>query len=323
MTRKADTLGVLESTRAVTERARHVRIVADGVEGVAEQMAHIRVPPPPWRVWPHYWDGEEQTAKYVLLLDALNFCFWGEPKWRVEYAAQRLDGYWALAAALRRGIEEGTPLLEAHYLAELRLEQLHHLLRGSGRLHLIEARLAHAREVGRVLRERYGGSFARFVREQGRGGAVRLVRALLRDFPSFDDVAIYCGARVCLYKRAQILVSDLHGAFDGQGLGAFGDLDHLTAFADYKVPQVLRGLGMLEYSEALSARIDALDLLPPGCPEEVEIRAATIWGVELLRQALAARGVHLRAFEIDWLLWTLGQGQDWGHPYHRTLTTAY
>lgn len=320
---RSDPLGVLATTRPVVETARSVSIVAEAVERTADELARTPFQAPSWRVWPHFWNEAERTATYVLLLDALNFCFWGEPRWRVAYAGQSLDGYWALAAALRRAIDAGEPVLEADFLAEMDRPRLEWLLRGEGALQLMDARLRHVQEVGRVLGARYAGSFLRFIQAQGQGSATRLVRALVRDFPSFDDVAAYGGRPVRFYKRAQLLASDLHGAFGGQGPGALAELDQLTAFADYKLPQVLRGLGLLAYQPELAATIDTLQPLQPGSPEEVEIRAATVWAVELLRRALAARGLRLRAFELDWYLWSLGQGRQWPHPYHRTLTTAY
>ncbi len=147
---------------------------------------------------------------------------------------------------------------------------------------------------------------------------------MVEAFPSFDDVAVYQGREVRFYKRAQILVADLAGAFDGKGLGTFNDLDALTAFADYKVPQVLRGLGLLVYDPDLAARIDRYDLLPAGSPEEVEIRAATIWACGEVRRALTTQGHTLRAFEVDWALWTAGQDLPSDtRPYHRTRTIYY
>ncbi|MBI4492898.1 MAG: hypothetical protein HY690_08915 [Chloroflexi bacterium] len=318
-----DTLGVLETTEPVAEAAGYVAIESDLVEQVADSLASRPFRPPPWRVWPHFWGDPEHTANYVLLLDALNFCFWGDPKWQVEYEGRTFDGYAALAAALRRAIDEGKPILEADYLAELSREQLERLLRGRGTLHLLDARLRHAREVGFVLGERYGGSFARFIVEQGQGSVVRLVRSLVREFPSFNDVAAYQGREVRFYKRAQLLASDLYGAFEGQSFGGFGDLERLTAFADYKVPQVLRELGILAYAAELAEAVDHQRPLAAGSPAEVEIRAATILAVEYLRRALAARGVAVRAFELDWHLWTLGQELRAPCPYHRTLTAAY
>jgi hypothetical protein len=150
------------------------------------------------------------------------------------------------------------------------------------------------------------------------------VHDVLDVFASFRDTASWRGYRINFYKRAQILVADLYGAFGGQGPGAFRDLQTLTAFADYKVPQVLRHFGILRYAPELAARIDRHELVPPESDEEIEIRAATIWGVELLRQALARRGRDLPSYALDWHLWQAGQAlPDDTQPYHRTLTVFY
>lgn len=58
-----------------------------------------------------------------------------------------------------------------------------------------------------------------------------------------------------LYKRAQIFAADVWGAFGGAGLGTFSDLHRLTTFADYRVPVVLRQLGILNYSAQLAAQV--------------------------------------------------------------------
>ncbi len=68
----------------------------------------------------HFSDGTERTANWMLLVDALNFCFWGEPgeaRWSVEWRGNTWDGYYALAAALTRAMDEGVPLTDAAYLA--------------------------------------------------------------------------------------------------------------------------------------------------------------------------------------------------------------
>ncbi len=49
------------------------------------------------------------------------------------------------------------------------------------------------------------------------------------------------------YKRAQIFVGDVWGAYDHAGLGQFHDIASLTCFADYRVPQLLRPLNILRY----------------------------------------------------------------------------
>lgn len=60
------------------------------------------------------------------------------------------------------------------------------------------------------------------------------------------------------YKRAQIFVGDLWGAYRGQGLGEFHDIDKLTMFADYRVPVVLKGLGFMHYTEELEETVSGI-----------------------------------------------------------------
>jgi hypothetical protein len=48
------------------------------------------------------------------------------------------------------------------------------------------------------------------------------------------NASCICGphaVQVFFYKRAQIFVGDLYGAFGGQGLGQLHDIDQITMFA--------------------------------------------------------------------------------------------
>ncbi len=272
-----------------------------------------------------------ETATLVLVLDALNFCFWplpgsDGPRWSVSYQGTNYDGYLALAVALRKAVERGVPLTDPDYLAGLDLGLVRELLapvHGTQEIPLIEARLGNLIEVGVALRDRWEGSFERAI-AAAKGSSMTLVDEIVEALPSFRDTATYRGMEVLLYKRAQILIADLHGALGGIGLGAFNDLDRLTAFADYKVPQILRQFGILQYHPDLERAIRRYELIPPGDEREVEIRAATIWAVELLRQSLDKHGKSMRAFEIDWLLWNAAQSLPANaEPYHRTLTIYY
>lgn len=59
------------------------------------------------------------------------------------------------------------------------------------------------------------------------------------------------GKRVSFYKRAQILVADAWGIMEAQGEGDLVNMDWLTMFADYRIPQALVYLGVLRYSDGL------------------------------------------------------------------------
>lgn len=321
--------GVLEDTAWVMATGsldQHVHLDPAAIEVAGRQLATTDVPVPAWNAQWHFTDGTPRTANYLALLDTLNFSFWAEPpapRWGIDYEGKALSGYWALAAALKRAIEEGLALDDAQTLASLDAATLAHVLRGRGTIPLFETRLALARSLGVLLQERYGGQFVQAIACCNHS-AVALAHLLATTFPGFDDTSPYAGRRVRLYKRAQILPADLYGAFAGQGPGEFRDLACLTAFADYKVPQVLNRLGILRYAPALAERLVAGTQLAPHGAEEVEIRAATIQGVELVRQAMARHGRELLAIEVDWILWEMGLKPDPADlPYHLTRTTAY
>jgi hypothetical protein len=188
---------------------------------------------------------------------------------------------------------------------------------------LLAARTRALREIGCGLTRFYSGSAATFVRSAG-GDASRLVELLTSTFPAFRDATLYRGSQIFLYKRAQICVGDLWGAYSGRGLGAFRNIAALTTFADYRVPQLLRALNILVYSPELARIIDAKEEIAANTECEVELRAATVHAVELMSAALARRGTPMPAFQLDWLLWERGEAQlDALAPHHRTRTIFY
>ena len=329
----ADASGVLSSTREVVEQGEYVWIDIDQVELLVHQWiqpaarsrGEVSTTPPTWYEQYHFHDGTERTVNWILALDAMNFCFWAEkdqPRWSIEYQGETLNGYLAEAAALKRAIEENIPLWDAEYLSTISYEELAHIFRGEQTIPLLEQRLHNVREVGRVLLERYNGQFVNAIEQTGQN-AVKLVLLLAQNFPSFNDVVLYRNRLVRFFKRAQICVADLHGSFGDKSWGIFSDFDQLTAFADYKLPQVLRHFGVLEYHPSLAKCVDNQQLLEAGSEEEVEIRAATVWACELLRREMIHQGHPVTAVEIDLRLWLLGQKSSDMQPYHRTQTIYY
>lgn len=316
---------VLEGARFVARHATMVRIHRTALKDAARAvLAYPR--PDPWQAPYHYAGPPAETLGYVFVLDAINFCFWPEPgegRWTIRYRGEALSGYFALAAALKRALEQGIPITKARFLRDLSWNDFLTLLEGEGRLPLMEERWLILRELGRALQDQWDGDASRLL-DASNGSAVRFVGMVTRDFPSFRDAAPFKGRQVPFYKRAQILASDLHAALKGTGWGGFKDLHRLTAFADYKLPQVLRHLGVLEYEESLARKVDDQVPLPSGSREEVEIRAHTILAVEGLRREMALLGSSVPAVEIDAALWHMGQEDLFRlRPYHRTLSIYY
>jgi len=317
---------VLDTAQNVARISSQVRIEEEALNRLCKKIVEDRITVPAWNRRYHFDGTGRDRVFYLLVLDSLNFCFWpapGKAKWKIDCKSEKLSGYYALATALKKALESGIPFTKADYLAELSLGKLKQILGGRGELQLLQDRVKILNELGQLLLEEYSGEATRLVESAGMS-AVKLVRLLVEKLSSFQDVAQYLGHTVFFYKRAQIFAADLFGAFDGREWGSFNDMDRLTAFADYKLPQVLRHVGILRYAQALAQKVDQKMLLTSGSPDEVEIRANTIWAVELMRQQLEQTGGRLQAFEIDWILWDMGQDLAFkARPYHRTVTIFY
>jgi hypothetical protein len=317
---------VLETVKQVAKRSSQVQIDRQALKFFCQKLLEEGMETPSWDQFYHFHGSGEETVSYLLVLDSINFCFWpppGEPTWEIAYLSSRLSGYYGLAASLKQAVESGTPLTKAEFLSALSLEELKDILGGRGALQLLRQRVQNLNELGRFLLEAYGGEAYRLV-DAAQNSAVRLVQLLAEGLSSFRDTAHYQGCKIFFYKRAQLFAADLYGAFRGEDWGRFKDIEELTAFADYKLPQVLRHLGIFQYTSDLARNVDQEIYLEPGSTAEVEIRANTIWAVELIRQELSRAGKDVRAFEIDWALWNLGQHAEYRtKPYHRTATIFY
>ena len=256
------------------------------------------------------------SVTVMFVVDALNFCFWPSADGAPPFE------YHNLAGGLKASVERNAGCIDACSLATLDGPGLRSLLNwGDHPLPQEEERAGVLRQTCGLLQSRFGGSALSLVQSAG-GSASALVELITATFPAFRDCAIYGGRQISFFKRAQIFVGDVHGAFGGRGPGAFTDLQLLTMFADYRVPVVLRQLGILRYNDSLSAAVDALQEIPPGSPWEIEIRACSVIAVEGLRAALAEPG--LTSVALDWALWEMGEAQRLtSPPHHRTRTIFY
>lgn len=303
-----------------------VSLHTERIDAAVRTWGHMLADTPSWDHPCHFFDATEETVRWIFTLDVLNHCFWpdrGEPAWTVRYGGSDWSGYWGLAASLKRAIEWKIPITDPAWLSGLTENDLARVFSGEGQIPLFTQRLMNLREAGSIILSECGGDILSLVADAS-GSAVRLVKEVAALFPSFRDQAVYKGRTVYLWKRAQIFAADVHAAFGGRRFGAFSDVEILTAFADYKLPQVLRELGIISYDPELSAAIDNMVFIDPGSEAEVEIRAATIVSVEEIRKRFHYGGLTVTSARVDGWLWQLGQMDIFRkRPYHRCRTVFY
>ncbi|EEC01060.1 conserved hypothetical protein [Ixodes scapularis] len=329
------------SAEFIVQNAMDVTVDPVGICNVADHVQDCfsqgTVSKDSWRKHPlHPKALDNSTVQWIFFVDALNFCFWSqnsEEKCEIEFDGRRHTGYWSLCAAVNRAIQASIPLLDAQFCRDISHEQVEHIFRSCTPVPfpLLEERHRILRECGQVLCTSYGGEFANCILRSNRS-CQKLLDELVTNVPSFRDEGIFNGVPVSFYKRAQILVADIWACFGGQGLGEFEDIGTLTAFADYRVPQVLAHFGALRYSERLSSLLQSGVLLQNGDKEEMEIRGATIHACELVCEELkrrlqgdAALG-EINSILVDFCLWDYRRKRaaDLDHvPFHRVRSCYY
>lgn len=110
--------------------------------------------------------------------------------------------------------------------------------------------------------------------DEAGGSAAKLVNLLAQDFDCFRDEHHFEGRQkpVRILKRAQILVADMWACFQGESYGSFHDIDKITMFADYRIPQILVGLGALYLSPSVASAIKSRNMIESGSSWEVQLR---------------------------------------------------
>lgn len=311
---------IRSSCAAVAEVATHVTIDENRIETFARELDLDTPKNDPGQ---ERMGSDESATAFVLALDAINFGSGYFPHLRKRPG---MTGYHTVASSLRDLVAD-TGALTAERLAAWTADDaaatFGQTLDGGPAHELMDLFTEAWHQLAAWVQRHGAGSFAAAV-ASAEDSAARLVE-LLDEMPFFHDVHDHpATGAVLLYKRAQIIVQDLHVAFAGEGPGRFHDRADLTMFPDNLVPHVLRVEGVLRFDDDLLARIEAVDDITVGSPPEVEIRACGLHAVELLREALATRGTAVTAGDLDNVLWNLGAAERYKRvPRHRSRCVFY
>ena len=314
---------IRDGCRHVAEHATRARVDETRLAGYARDFPVAEIGAATLDPATHYLGHGKDTLAFVLMLDAINFGSGYFPHIRKR---PNHSGYFTMAAGLNGWFQaEGAP--SAERLARLTEGDCARIFGqdlGNPPAAALMGLFARAlNDLGALLLARFDGDCAQLVESAGHK-AEKLI-ATLRVMPFFDDVAIWQGRSIPVMKRAQLTAADLGLAFGNEGWGRFDDLDQLTIFADNLVPHVLRVDGVLEYDLDLAAHIDRGEPIEAGSAEEVEIRAAALHAVELLKRHLHAAGhAHITSMALDYLLWNRGQAPRYkAVPRHRARSVFY
>jgi len=321
---------VLDSLRPVIEHSRDVHTHVDKIVEVAGWMAYEDLPMPELAV-PYGLAKDPVVAMDFIMvsttIDSAFTDFKTHVKFQVDYDGQLRSDSDAMVACLKRAMDKGIPILDGRFLAALTRPQMEQIFAGNMEMPMLNEKLQNFREVGKVLAERYDGYFHNFIKscppqlyDNGKG----LVDRLVTEFPRFNDVSEYDGHEIKFYKLAQLGFWGIYSGLHSTNTLPLADIGKMTAFADYIIPVGLRLLGITSYSAELEHAINTYQLIPRDSPQEIEIRAHSLYATALLAEEInkiRPAGQQIIIPQIDARLWSHYHTTFW--PHHLTRTIMY
>ena len=310
---------VLETCKFVVDNAKYVNINYDKANELIEELlkfnnVHYLTKVP----YPIYDMDTRDIVNFLLIYDSIDFSFWGEPKWTINVSGQPLDGGIALLHCVFNLFNNRDSRLVYKEIENMSLDQFKELLKGNVAIPLLEERYRIITGIARIVNEKMNGSFYDYIKAMNTDKEI--FETIISNFSSFEDARTYQNRTIYFYKLAQLLTSDiLHVIKNKERIEV--DYSNLLGCADYKIPQVMQGFGILEYDDELSLLLDSKTEIKENSEYEVEIRASMIVVINYIWEQI---GKSIDRIDINDFIWVKGQDKTKKYkPYHLTRTRSY
>lgn len=255
----------------------------------------------------------EKIINLLLVFECICYSFWGNPKWTIETEEGRKDGTAALLYIMINYVRKSNSV----DFSDMSFDEFECLLKGNVDIPLLKERYETITEVCKIVNDKMNGNFYNYIKNIS--SDTELFDVIVNNFKSFKDERTYNGKIVYFYKLAQLLTSDI--LYIREYLeNCKVDYSNLIGCADYKIPQTLRALGIIEYDDELSDLVDTKHELEVSSKYEVEIRASQIVVIDYIKSKLK----NVNAIDInDYLFIYSKKIKNITRPYHLCRNTNY
>ena len=308
---------VRELSNQMMRNPRYVKMVPERAETIAELTKDFVFELPTWDFPPFYpqTDDFEEMCLYYLVFNSINYCYFDEYDNKFQDGKNRSSTLAGL-----RITENWEQMKDPQFLAHVdETYLLGELFEAESPISLVKERVNAFREIGDFMLVNTDFTFRKMFAKHY-NNAYFVSQMLPTYFPTWRDP---------FFKRAQLFVGMVQGKFQHFDVG----LEDLTVFADYRVPQTLHSMGMIRYGKSLLRDVASKKLITYGSRQELEIRAATVVGTDMLTAELNEyHDGTLNALHADYFLWSAMRKRDslpfgvmssMDIPHHRTMTTDY
>ena len=310
---------VLETSKFVVDRAKHVKINYSKTKQLIDELLKFDnihyLTKVPYEI---YDMNTRDIINFLLIYDSINFSFWGNPKWTIDANGKTLDGGIALLHCIFNLFNGRDSITVYQQLENITLEEFKNILKGNIEIPLLKERYEIVTSIAKIVNAKMNGSFYDSIKDVNTDQEV--LNTIISNFSSFDDTRTYDGKTIYFYKLAQLLTSDILHVIEvkeQRNVNYF----NLLGCADYKIPQVMQGFGILEYDAELSLLLETKTEIEENSEYEVEIRASMIVVIDYIYEQINKK---IDRIDINDFIWSKGQDKTKKcMPYHLTRTSNY
>ena len=300
----------------IVDNSKYVRIDEAKIDDFVQKMDNIK-----YQHWSHEYDlklNEKEWILLCLIIESMNFCFWKEPKWKVQHNNEIITGSNALFCSVVKEVKRNKEFLNLDYLNQLNYDNFIKIFEGiEGECPYLKKRYKNFKDSIKYLKKNdfYGEIFS--IKSD-----IELINYIVSHFKSFDDKSIYKNKVIHFNKRATLLANDFYYMSPTIRENVL-DMNHLSGCADYGIPRTFRDYGLMIYNDELASRVDNKKLIPHDSEMEIEIRGNMLYLIERIKEKLHKKGIDINSVELDNIIWLMGKKMKNRSNSHHTITIYY
>ncbi|MDD3392506.1 MAG: queuosine salvage family protein, partial [Bacilli bacterium] len=223
---------IVESCNYVVNNAKHVIIdynrldeFVANIENIEMQHYFTQLPYPLLEM------STEDIVNLLVIYDSINYSFWGNPKWSIQFYDDTIDGSSALLFCIYSlfKAKESEDIFD--YLEHMTIDEFELILKGNVPIPLLEKRYKTVANVSKIINQHMNGNFYQYIKNKLNSD--ELFEVIVKCFPDFEDIRIYDEKTIYFYKLAQLLTSDILHIIKLKEKVAV-NYDSLVGCADYK-----------------------------------------------------------------------------------------
>lgn len=262
---------------------------------------------------------EKQWILLMFIMESLNFCFWQKPKWTIEYNKELITGSNAMFYSLIKEVKNNKSFLDINYLSNLKLESFKKIFTGINSIPMpyLDKRYDNFQTTINFISNNKSFYQELFSIKSD----LELLEYITTNISHFKDISIYKDKEIHFYKRANLLVNDLFRVSKTINK-SIKNIDNIYGCADYVLPRTFRDFNIFTYNLELSNLIDNEELIPHDSIMEIELRANTLYVIELIKEKLKKENILVPSIELDNILWNIGRKYKKSKSHH-TITYFY